>query len=137
MKRKILIADDDKGILKLLEIILKQEGYDIVSASNGKDALEIFRKEDFGIVITDLNMPLMDGRELLRRIKKEKPEIPVVVITAGAAPDKLTQLIKDGAYRVLNKFDLMRELLSILSDIFRQNDFVKDASFSYIVRFTA
>ncbi|MCK4767953.1 MAG: response regulator, partial [Desulfobacula sp.] len=77
----ILIVDDEEDIRDVLEIALKDIGYTVFLAENGEKALEIFKSKDPDIVITDIKMPVMDGIELLRQIKRENPATEVLMIT--------------------------------------------------------
>ncbi|MGL5919309.1 MAG: response regulator, partial [Bacteroidales bacterium] len=82
MKReKILWVDDEIDLLKPHIYFLEQKGYEVATANNGMDALEICRDEQFDIVILDENMPGMSGLEILSVIKEEKPHLPVIMIT--------------------------------------------------------
>ncbi len=78
---KILLIDDEEGIRKLLSISLRSEGYDVITAENGKHGIELFEQEAPSIVLTDIEMPEIDGIDVLRRIKKINPETEVIVIT--------------------------------------------------------
>lgn len=77
----ILIVDDEEDIRDVLEIALKDIGYTVFLAENGKKAIELFKSKRPQIVITDIKMPVMDGIELLRQIKRESPETEVLMIT--------------------------------------------------------
>lgn len=79
---KILIVDDDLHIQRLYKDELEEEGYEIVVASTGKDALELFEKENPDIVTLDILMPDIDGISLLRKMKELKPAIPIIMSTA-------------------------------------------------------
>ena len=82
---KILVVDDDKEIVQLLEIYVRNEGYEPVSAYNGKDALtKLNTTPDIGLVILDLMMPEMDGMEVIKRIRKDS-SIPILVLSAKTA----------------------------------------------------
>ena len=81
MDRKLLLVDDEEGIRKVLGIVLSDSGYTVFPAKNGEEALEIFRKENPPIVLTDIKMPGMDGIELLQKIKNENPDTEVIMIT--------------------------------------------------------
>ena len=81
MHASILLVDDEDGIRKVLGIALADLGYDVHTASNGQEGLEIFRAVHPPIVLTDIKMPVMDGVEFLRRIKIESPETEVIMIT--------------------------------------------------------
>jgi two-component system response regulator HydG len=78
---KLLLIDDEEGLRKLLSISLRNEGYDVITAENGKRGIELFEQEAPSIVLTDIKMPGMDGIVLLRRIKKINPDAEVIIIT--------------------------------------------------------
>jgi len=79
---KVLIVDDDPHLRKLYEEELQEEGYEVLIASSGKEALDIFSKELPDIVTLDILMPGMDGIEVLRKMKEQKPTLPVIMSTA-------------------------------------------------------
>ncbi|MCK5506264.1 MAG: response regulator [Thermodesulfovibrionia bacterium] len=79
---KLLIVDDDLNIQRLYKEELEEEGYDVVIASSGKDALEMFEKENPDIVTLDILMPDIDGISLLRKMKEQRPNIPIIMSTA-------------------------------------------------------
>jgi CheY-like chemotaxis protein len=80
-KIKILWTDDEIDLLKPHILFLKEKGYDMATANNGGDALEMIKDNDYDLVFLDENMPGMSGLETLTKIKSEKPEIPVIMIT--------------------------------------------------------
>jgi len=79
---KILIVDDDAHIQRLYKEELEDEGYDIVIAGTGKEAMELFEKENPDIVTLDILMPDIDGISLLRKMKEKQPKIPIIMSTA-------------------------------------------------------
>jgi len=79
---KVLIVDDDINILRLYKEELTEEGYEIVTASNGREALEKFEKENPDIVTLDILLPDTDGIKLLRQMKEKRPRMPVIMSTA-------------------------------------------------------
>ncbi len=79
---KILIVDDEEVMRSLLEKILKREGYNVIAAEDGQQAVEILRKEQVNLVISDMKMPRMDGFELLKHVKQEYPNIGIIIMTA-------------------------------------------------------
>jgi DNA-binding response OmpR family regulator len=79
---KILIVDDDQNILRLYKEELEDEGYNIVTASNGQEAIEQFEKEDPDLVTLDILLPDIDGIKLLRQMKEKKPRLPIIMSTA-------------------------------------------------------
>lgn len=79
---RILVVDDDIHILKLYKLELEEEGYDVVTAGNGSEAMERFEAEDFDLVTLDILMPDVDGITLLRKMKEKKPRMPIIMSTA-------------------------------------------------------
>lgn len=79
---KILIVDDDQNILRLYKEELEEEGYTVITAANGKEAIEQFEKEEPDIVTLDILLPDIDGIKLLRQIKEKRPRLPVIMSTA-------------------------------------------------------
>ena len=79
---KILVVDDEQNIRNLLKLRLSAEGYEIITASNGKSALDAFNKEVFDLLIVDVMMPEMDGYELVYKVREINQNIPVIMVTA-------------------------------------------------------
>jgi PAS domain S-box-containing protein len=99
MDNKLLLVDDEEGIRKVLGISLTDLGYQVFTAENGEEALEIFRRENPPIVLTDIKMPVMDGIELLRKIKDENSETEVIMITGHG---DMELAIKSLKYRAID-----------------------------------
>lgn len=102
-KKTILLADDDLNLRRVLEFQLDEAGYNVLTAQDGAEALEIFNGSDFDCVITDLRMPKLSGLELLEKIKAEGAEIPVIVITAFGEVETAVTAMKAGAFDYINK----------------------------------
>ena len=99
MAKTILLVDDDQGIVRLLEMNLVRAGYEVLKAYDGVKALEIVRETPPDLMFLDVNMPRMDGTEVLRTIKSD-PElqaIPVIMLTANREQSDLDQALCDGA----------------------------------------
>jgi len=79
---KLLIVDDDTNIQRLYKEELEEEGYNVVIAGTGKEALEMFESENPDIVTLDILMPDIDGISLLRKMKEQRPNIPIIMSTA-------------------------------------------------------
>ena len=96
MNNNILVIDDEKEIRDLLEINLKNEGYNVFKASNGEKALEILDKEEIHLMVLDIMMPGMDGLEVCRRVR-EKYNIPILMLSAKTEDMDKIQGIMTGA----------------------------------------
>jgi DNA-binding NtrC family response regulator len=115
---KILIVDDEKKMRHILQIILEQKGYRTEQAANGSEALELIKKFHYAMVITDLKMPVMDGLELIREIKKIDPDYPVVVLTAYGSIDSAVGAMREGAIDYITKpFEEEKILLTVQRSI--------------------
>jgi len=92
---KILVVDDEKNILKLYQAELEDEGYNVVTANSGKEALEVFRQENPDLVTLDIMMPDIDGIQVLRQLKQENPQLPVIMLTAYDYRDDFSVWVSD------------------------------------------
>jgi len=102
-KKVILIVEDDPNVGESIRLLLKKRGFSILLASNGKEALHLFRQGNVDLMITDLVMPKMDGIELLEAVKGLKPEAEVIVISAQGTIEKAVQAMKLGAFDFIEK----------------------------------
>lgn len=103
MDKKLLLVDDEEGIRKVLGLSLSDSGYQVFSAENGEQALEIFGKENPPIVLTDIKMPGMDGIELLQKIKHQNPDAEVIMITGHGDMDLAIKSLKYKAIDFITK----------------------------------
>jgi DNA-binding response OmpR family regulator len=106
---RILLADDDEDILRLLRFNLTAEGFDVVSATNGEEAIHLARTACPDLVVLDVMMPEMDGLEVLAALKAHPRtcQIPVVLLTAKATDAEVWQGWRAGAdYYITKPFDL-------------------------------
>ena len=99
----ILIVDDEPSILKSLKGILTDEGFEVITASNGYEALKLIEAESPDLVILDVWMPGIDGIETLKEIKKENSNIQVIIITGHGTIDTAVKATKSGAYDFIEK----------------------------------
>lgn len=107
----ILVVDDENDYCDVLKMILGGKGYKVSCCNNGKQALELMQKKEFDLVITDLCMPVMDGRELLETIKKTNSDVEVIMLTAHGTIEKAVDAMKAGAYTYVTKGRDPEELL--------------------------
>ena len=99
----VLIVDDEKNYLVILEALLAPEGYEILTASDGREALRLIHQSDLDLVITDVKMPGMSGMELLEACKEAKPEVPVIVMTAYGSIEMAVEAMKKHAFDYITK----------------------------------
>lgn len=116
----VLVVDDEKNTREGLARFLTGLDYDVFSAESGKEALDLFKKEQPELVLTDLKMPDMDGIELLHQIKKIRPETIIIILTAYGTVENAVQAMKAGAYYYLTKPIHFDELELILKKAITQ-----------------
>jgi len=114
-KLKILIVDDDQRMTHTISDILEVSGYDTVEASSALQAIEMIHQESFGCVLTDIRMPQMDGVTFHQMVSKERPGLPVIVMTAYAADDLIQKGLEAGVIGVLEKPINIAQLLGFFS----------------------
>ncbi len=102
-RARILVVDDEESIRDLLRLVLTGEGYTVVTASGGEEAIEYLEAQPFDLVITDLVMPTVNGVEVLRGAKRIDPNFPVIVITGYPSVETVTELVRLGAGDYLTK----------------------------------
>ena len=110
----ILIVDDEKNYPRILGAVLEEEGFEILTANSGAEALGILHNSDIDLVLTDMKMPQMDGIDLLEKIKNRNPQLPVIMMTAHGTVDKAVEAMEKGAYSYLLKpFDNERLIIYV------------------------
>lgn len=117
---RLLIVDDDRRMTRTLADILTLAGHEVVEAWSGQQALERIEAQEFDCVLTDVRMPGMDGVELHRQICRERPGLPVVLMTAFAADQLICQGLEDGVVGVLEKPLDVAHLLGFFASLARQ-----------------
>ncbi len=102
--KRVLVADDELNMRRVLEAMLRREGYEVITAANGVEAIGgMATKGGVHTVITDLKMPGLDGMGLLKRLSAEYPDVPVVMITAHGSVESAVEAVKLGAFDYLEK----------------------------------
>ena len=117
---KILVSDDELSMRQFLEILLKKEGHEVLCAPDGQEALSRFQDNPVDLVITDIKMPRMDGLDLLRKMKEQRPNLPVIMVTAYASPEDAISAMKSGAYDYLTKPFKLEEIKSVIRNALEQ-----------------
>lgn len=119
MSKTIVIADDEPHVLRSLEFILKKQGYTVVTAVNGEEALEKVKANNPDLVFLDIQMPIMDGNSVLRHLRDdpEYADLYIVMITAkGQEADRLNSL-ESGANEYVTKPYSPRQLIARVKEI--------------------
>ncbi len=112
---KILIVDDEINMRLVLTAMLKKEGYEVASASDGQEALQILQSGKIAAVVTDLKMPNIDGMELLNHITSKHPAIPVIMITAHGTVATAVEALKKGALDYITKPFELDDLKNVIA----------------------
>ncbi len=110
---RILLVDDESGILDTLRILLRGNGYDVVAALSGREAIEMLPGTSPDIVLTDIRMPGLTGLEVMAKAHEIDPETAVILMTAQASLQTAVQAVNEGAYYYLQKPFANEELLAI------------------------
>ncbi|MBS1808344.1 MAG: sigma-54-dependent Fis family transcriptional regulator [Acidobacteria bacterium] len=118
MNTRILIAEDNAAMRELLQEVLEDAGLEIIVAEDGQQAMTVLDRtaEMIDLVITDVRMPGLKGDDLLRAIREQRPETPVIVITAFGSVEQAVEMVKTGAYQYLTKPFATSELMHIVTE---------------------
>ena len=110
----ILVVDDENSMREFLEIMLTKEGYQVATAASGGEAIDLLKKSDFDLVITDIRMKEIDGLEVLKKCKEFHPNTIVILISAYASTSTAVEAMKWGAYDYLPKPFKVREIKAVI-----------------------
>ena len=119
---KILVVDDEDGILDVTEGFFERKGYEVFTAENGMDALEIVNRERIDCIFTDINMPVMDGLEFAERVRQIENTLPVVVMTGYPSLESTIQTLKNGVVDYLIKPVNLEQMELTLRRILRERE---------------
>lgn len=117
---RILVADDDEIALDVVSSLLSKEGYPVLTAKDGLEAIATLRRDHIGLIITDLRMPGADGIEVLRQAMRIDPDIAVVILTAYGTLDSALEAMEEGAFDYLTKPFKVQEILIIAARAFKR-----------------
>ena len=124
-----MIVDDELNMRLVLAAMLKKEGYEVASAADGSEALQILKAGPIAAVVTDLKMPRVDGMELLNRASLEYPDVPVIMITAHGTVATAVEALKKGALDYITKPFELEELKSVVSKAVKTHTLMKSELF--------
>jgi DNA-binding NtrC family response regulator len=114
IKVKVLVVDDDPGMCDMLAARLVKRGFEVVARASAAEAIEIVEHEDIDVLVSDVNMKGMNGVELCRHVLEQRPQLPVILITAFGSMELAIQAIRAGAYDFLPKpFEIDQLALAI------------------------
>jgi DNA-binding response OmpR family regulator len=117
VSKPILIVDDEKNIRLTFSRTLEVLGAEIDCAENGEEALDKLREKEFGLVLLDLQMPVMGGMEVLRRVREIRPDIRIIIITAHGTIESAVEAIRLGAVDFIQKPCTPEEIRNIVSRV--------------------
>jgi two-component system OmpR family response regulator len=119
-KASILIVDDEENILSLMAETLRLVGFGTITASRGSDAIAKIRSEDVDLVLLDINMPVMDGFEVLERIRQIKPGLPVIMLSARQEKTDVIDGLRKGADDYVSKPFSVEEVVMRINAVLRR-----------------
>lgn len=113
-RANILIVDDNISLAKTMSLILERKGYEATTARDGPSAIKRVEERPFDLIFMDIKMPLMDGVQIYRKIKKMRPETIVIMMTAYAVENLVAQALKEGAYGIIYKPLDIEKMISLI-----------------------
>lgn len=129
MAATILMVDDENEIIKLMEIYFKNENYNVLTANNGLDALQLLNKHQVNLIILDVMMPTMDGIEACMKIRENNNHVPIIMLSAkGQDIDKISGLSVGADDYVTKPFSPLELIARIKSQLRRVNQFQQPSS---------
>jgi DNA-binding NtrC family response regulator len=124
---RILVVDDEKNLRLVVQKELTRQGHDVDVAMNGEEAWDMLESRDFDVMLTDINMPKLDGMALLRRMSENMPEPPeVIMLTGQATVETAIEAMKLGAYDYLTKPYRINELTMLVTQAAEKHDLKVD-----------
>ena len=117
---RVLVVDDDDIARDVVSSILSREGYPVLTASDGLEAISAIMTEEIGMVVTDFRMPGADGLEVLKAAMRANPDTAVVIITAFGTLEATLEAIAEGAYDYLTKPFKMQEIIIVAERAFKR-----------------
>ncbi|MEJ2407208.1 MAG: sigma-54 dependent transcriptional regulator [Candidatus Thiodiazotropha sp.] len=126
MQRTVLVVDDERNMLMVMEMALEEAGYRVLTAECAEDAMDMLRDPDLAVVLSDLKMPGMGGEEFIARCQRERPDVPVIVVTAFGSIRSAIECIQAGASDYLTKPFEPEELQFAVQSALRLHDLMRE-----------
>ena len=120
MNVKTLIVDDDPIVLDSCKRVFEAEGFEVCLVPSADQALKVMKNSIFDILLIDIKMPERDGMYLIRAVKKQWPEVPIVVMSGYPTPETITEGLKLGAEKFIAKPFTPDELLEIVRQVLQK-----------------
>lgn len=117
---KVLLAEDEKDIQFLYSVWLRSEGYEVVTADNGREAINAFDVGSFDLVVLDVMMPEVDGLAVCRHIRSEQPDLPILMVSALARPRDVRRGMEAGANLYVDKPVTPKEVIGRIHEVERR-----------------
>ncbi|MEW6377194.1 MAG: hybrid sensor histidine kinase/response regulator [Thermodesulfobacteriota bacterium] len=125
-KERVLVVDDEEAVREMVSRVVNLIGYEVVTARNGEEALEVLRTEPISILITDIKMPEMDGFELMKAVQAGFPDIHIICMTAHGASYTYTDVVAFGAMDYITKPFTIDEMRAKLNRVIRERNLIGD-----------
>lgn len=122
---RILVVDDEADFRQVMTVWLESKGYSVITASNGKDAIQLVKKENPDIVFLDLRMPVMDGNETVQKIRSFNKNVPIIIISAYVGDLKIKEPKASDISGVFYKNDDFEKGLALLESVLRTHKKLK------------
>ena len=116
-KAHILIVDDNISLCKTMSFVLERKGYAVTTSKDGPEAIERVKERSFDVVFMDIKMPLMDGVEAYKKIKKIRPEAVVVMMTAYSVEDLVQEALREGAHGIIYKPLDIEKVVALIEEV--------------------
>ena len=113
---KILYVDDDPNMQKMVELFMRKSEHKLYCAKNGRSALKLIEKNSYDLIITDIQMPELDGLSLIEELKKQKITTPVIIVSAFGQDNISKKGLKKGAVKILRKPFESKQLFEIINE---------------------
>ncbi|MDZ7761215.1 MAG: response regulator transcription factor [Desulfovermiculus sp.] len=126
---RILVVEDEKSLALGLEFNLQQEGFEVVRAADGRQAMDCVHEHTFDLIILDIMLPFMDGFEVARRIREQSPQMPILMLTAKTSVTDRIQGLETGADDYLTKPFHLTELMLRIQGMLKRKQWYQDQDF--------
>ncbi|MBI4525540.1 MAG: response regulator [Deltaproteobacteria bacterium] len=117
MAGSILVVDDNQNFQELLKRVFTKRGYEVKTASNGEEALDLLQRDSFGLAVLDLRMDVLDGIALLKEIRRHRPTLRSIIVTGYPTEETRNQAFENGALAYLTKPVDLGELTSTVDSL--------------------